>query len=256
MQSRDGFSKSRSDDFLGFLVQSGGTDMVDYNRWAALDTMAVELPLPWPLPDIDIPVGWGGAQAVESYRNQRFLNGFGNGNGWYSDWDRRRYRPYGEAVRRNRGAAWIVDRSQDANVRFANGQHRKAFFTGYNGLRDYHDVKAGQALQPYAENDRDRDKVGPVFTIYAETAGASAHHLRRRHRAPPARRWNCRTRWPTTRSPHFPPRRCSSTVRCSCACSAAMTASVKPETCSVLTGRHDWSRPMPPPRLPWRQPEP
>lgn len=174
MQSRDGFSKSRSDDFLGFLVQSGGTDMVDYNRWAALDTMAVELPLPWPLPDIDIPVGWGGAQAVESYRNQRFLNGFGNGNGWYSDWDRRRYRPYGEAVRRNRGAAWIVDRSQDANVRFANGQHRKAFFTGYNGLRDYHDVKAGQALQPYAENDRDRDKVGPVFTIYAETAGTSA----------------------------------------------------------------------------------
>jgi len=77
-------------------------------------------------------------------------------------------------VRRNRGAAWIVDRSQDANVRFANGQHRKAFFTGYNGLRDYHDVKAGQALQPYAENDRDRDKVGPVFTIYAETAGTSA----------------------------------------------------------------------------------
>ena len=48
MQSRDGFSKSRSDDFLGFLVQSGGTDMVDYNRWAALDTMAVELPLPEP----------------------------------------------------------------------------------------------------------------------------------------------------------------------------------------------------------------
>jgi hypothetical protein len=222
----------------------------------ALDTMAVELPLPWPLPDIDIPVGWGGAQAVESYRNQRFLNGFGNGNGWYSDWDRRRYRPYGEAVRRNRGAAWIVDRSQDANVRFANGQHRKAFFTGYNGLRDYHDVKAGQALQPYAENDRDRDKVGPVFTIYAETAGASAHHLRRRHRRSASSQMELPDKMANNKIAALSPRRCSSTVRCSCACSAAMTASAKPETCSVLTGRHDWSRPMPPPRLPWRQPEP
>lgn len=172
MQSRDGFSANRSSDFLGFFVQSGGTDMVDYNRWAALDTMAVELDFFFF--EIDIPVGWGGAQAVPNYRNQRFLNGFGNGQGWYSDWDRKRYRPYGEAVRRNRGAAWLVDRSQDANVRLAGGQHRQAFFTGYNGLRDYHDVKTGQALQPYADRDADRDKVGPVFTIYAETAGTTA----------------------------------------------------------------------------------
>lgn len=174
MQSRDGFSKSRSSNFLGFLVQSGGTDMVEYDRWAALDTMAVEFPMPWPADDIDMAVGWGGAQAVGTYRNQRFLEGFGNGRGWYSEWDRRTYRPYGEAARRNRGAAWMVDRSRDANVRLASGQHRRAFFTGYTGLRDYHDVKSGQALQPYADKDSDRDKVGPVFTIYAETASRTA----------------------------------------------------------------------------------
>lgn len=172
MQSRDGFSKNRSDDFLGFMVQSGGTDMVDYNRWVALDTMAIELPLPFPADDIDIPVGWGGAQAVTSYRNQAFLRGFGNGQGWYSDWDRRRYRPYGDAVRRNSGAARFV--TGDPNVRLAGGQRRKAYFTGYNGLRDYHDVKKDQALMPYAENDKDRDKVGPVFTVYAETAVSNA----------------------------------------------------------------------------------
>ena len=170
MQSRDGFTKNRSDDFLGFMVQSGGTDMVDYNRWVALDTMAIEFPM-FP-DDIDIPVGWGGAQAVTSYRNQAFLQGFGNGQGWYSDWDRKRYRPYGEAVRRNRNAANLV--SGDPNVRLAGGQRRRAYFTGYNGLRDYHDVKKDQAMLPYAENDKDRGKVGPVFTVYAESAIANA----------------------------------------------------------------------------------
>lgn len=172
MQSRDGFTKDRNDSFLGFIEQSGGTDMVDYNRWAALDIMAIELPMPFPWDDIDISVGWGGAQAVTSYRNQAFLNGFGNGQGWYSDWDRRRYRPYADALRRNRNAA--RNANNDPNVSMAGGQRRKAYFTGYNGLRDYHDVKNGQALMAYAGNDKDRDKVGPVFTVYAETAVANA----------------------------------------------------------------------------------
>lgn len=172
MQSRDGFSKDRGDRFgLGLIrfESTGGTDMVDYNRWAALDTMALDINLPWPLPDIDIPLGWGGAQAVDRYKNQRFLRGFGNGQGWYSDWDRRRYRPYGDSLRRNGFVTRMVD--GDANVAMDGGQHKKAFFTGYNGLRDYHDVKKNKAMRPYASSGSEifDDNAGPVFTVYAET---------------------------------------------------------------------------------------
>ncbi|WP_223875718.1 pilus assembly protein TadG-related protein [Xanthomonas sontii] len=172
MQSRDGFSKDRGDRVgLGLInfESTGGTDMVDYNRWAALDTMSLDINLPWPLPDIDLPLGWGGAQAVDRYRNQRFLNGFGNGQGWYSDWDKRRYRPYGDSLRRNGFVARLVER--DANVRAAGGQHKNAFFTSYNGLRDYHDVKKNMAMRPYSSNGNQifDENAGPVFTVYAVT---------------------------------------------------------------------------------------
>ncbi|MCC4598263.1 pilus assembly protein TadG-related protein [Xanthomonas campestris pv. phormiicola] len=171
MQSRDGFSKDRGDSFgiglIGF-ESTGGTDMVDYNRWAALDTMSLDVKI-WPIVDIDLPLGWGGAQAVDRYKNQRFLNGFGNGQGWYSDWDKRRYRPYGDSLRKNGLVARMVER--DANVMFDGGQHKKAFFTGYNGLRDYHDVKKNKAMRPYASSGSEifDDNAGPVFTVYAET---------------------------------------------------------------------------------------
>ncbi|XQA62584.1 pilus assembly protein TadG-related protein [Xanthomonas sacchari] len=171
MQSRDDFSKDRGDRVgIGLInfESTGGTDMVDYNRWAALDTMSMDVKI-WPIVDIDLPMGWGGAQAVDRYRNQRFLNGFGNGQGWYSDWDKRRYRPYGDSLRKNRLVSRMVE--GDANVRAAKGQHKNAFFTSYNGLRDYHDVKKNMAMRPYSGNGNQifDESAGPVFSVYAET---------------------------------------------------------------------------------------
>ena len=159
MQSRDGFSWDRSQS-LGALIKFatyGGTDMVEYNRWAALDTMQVKVDLPsWlGIDDIDVPVGWGGAQAVTTYRGQRFLPGFNNNRGWRSPFDNRRYGVYGGMNPRD-----LVSRAaaNDPNVSVHGGKARGAYFTGYNGLRDYHDLKATKKGR-YGE--------GPVFTVEA-----------------------------------------------------------------------------------------
>ncbi len=180
MQSRDPFSWSRSNHDLNlFLIkfnQSGGTDMVDYNRWVAADAMGLEISLPWPLDDINIPLGWGGAQAVERYQQQRFMSGFGNGSGWVSEFNNnRRYRPYGDIRRENRAASSMID--SDPNVRLDNGQKKGAYFTGYQGLRNYDDVKSGQALRPYTEpgsRANPASNTGPIFTVHVETDVAKA----------------------------------------------------------------------------------
>ncbi len=180
MQSRDPFSWSRSDHDLNlFLIkfnQSGGTDMVDYDRWVAADAMGLEVSLPWPLDDFDIPLGWGGAQAVERYQQQRFMPGIGNGSGWVSPFNNnRRYRPYGNIRGENRIASSFID--GDPNVGLDGGKKKGAYFTGYNGLRDYDDVKPGQALRPYTEPGSRADpakNTGPIFTVHVETDVAKA----------------------------------------------------------------------------------
>ncbi len=180
MQSRDPFSWSRSDhDWNLFLIkfnQSGGTDMVDYDRWVAADVLGLEVNLPSPLDDIELPLGWGGAQAVRRQQQQRFMPGFGNGNGWLSEFDNnRRYRPYGDMRRENRVASNMVD--GDPNVALEGGKRNGAYFTGYSGLRDYDDVKSGQGLRPYTEPDAGADaakNTGPIFTVHVETDVANA----------------------------------------------------------------------------------
>lgn len=166
MQSRDRFTRDRSRTENLALIRftaAGGTDQVEYARWAAMDTMELRVNLPWPLRDVRMPLGWGGAQAVPANRNQRFLPGFDNGRGWYSDYSRSRHPPYGGSPRRNRTASPIVER--DPNVALDGGRRNGAYFTGYNGLRDYHDVKSGKARWPTD---------GPVFTVYATTATSTA----------------------------------------------------------------------------------
>lgn len=163
MQSRDEFSWNRGDKVMvgpiGF-ASYGGTDMVEYNRWAALDTMQLKIKLPWPMDDIDVPVGWGGAQAVDRYQGQAFLPGIrsgrNNGAGWLSEYDRRTYGIYGGMNGRD-----AVTRlaSNDPNVSVHRGQARGAYFPTYNGLRAYHDVKPAAVRTP---ND------GPRFTVHAE----------------------------------------------------------------------------------------
>src|SRR5690606_5734735 len=70
MASRDEFTADRgqnADLWIAEIGSWGGTGMVDYERWAGMDTMFLEPTLPSPLGDnLDQPPGWGGAQAVQS----------------------------------------------------------------------------------------------------------------------------------------------------------------------------------------------
>lgn len=178
MKSRDDFSRSRDKDWNLFLIrfnQAGGTDMVAYDRWSALDGLTLEINLPWPLDDIDIPLGWGGAQAVTRNQRQRFLNGLD----WRDVWNNNRlHRAYGDA-RRQLGYATVSLVQNDPNVRLAGGDPPASYFTGYNGLRDYHDTTAGAAASPLNRDNRwgsgredNPRRTGPVFTVHLESAAA------------------------------------------------------------------------------------
>lgn len=175
MKSRDRFSRTRDKD-AGLwplrLNQAGGTDMVGYRQWAAVDTLSLEVSLPWPMDDLDLPLGWGGAQAVKNYQNQTFLWGINNGNGWRDGWDNNRlHRPYGDA-RRQTGRALVRNANRDPNV---GGSRSGSFFTGYDGLRDYYDVADGKGTASNNDprnNNADKDTVGPVFTLHVQSAQA------------------------------------------------------------------------------------
>ena len=175
MKSRDRFSRTRDKD-AGFwplrLNQAGGTDMVGYKQWAAVDTLSLEVKVPWPLDDFDVPLGWGGAQAVKHYQNQTFLWGINNGNGWRDVWDGNRlHRPYGDA-RRQTGPTLMRFAHSDPNV----GSNRSgSFYTGHDGLRDYYDVADGKGSNSNNDprnNNADKDGVGPVFTLHVQSAQA------------------------------------------------------------------------------------
>ena len=183
MESRDYFSADRSQRNSLLIIKfpsNGGTDMVDYNRWSAIDTLQMKINLPWPIDDISLPLGWGGAQAVERTNPRpKFFPGIraggrnGRGNGWRAYYHNRRptYRQYGGATN------WVAKRLA-ANQPSVNlykpfpyrnvtqrtyTKRNDAYFTGYQGLRDYDDVRRGFAENP----DVDNDKAGPIFSVYA-----------------------------------------------------------------------------------------
>lgn len=183
MESRDHFSADRTqrNSIFGIISfpANGGTDMVDYDRWAAVDTLRMKINLPWPLSDISIPLGWGGAQAVENTSPRpKFFPGIraggrsGRGNGWRAYYHNRRptYRQYGGAT------SWIATRMAETQpsvnlykpfpyrniTQRTYTKRNDAYFTGYQGLRDYDDVRKGFAENP----DADNDKAGPIFSVY------------------------------------------------------------------------------------------
>lgn len=171
MASRDGFTQDRGANLnLGIIKIGywGGTDQVGYDRWAAMDTLGVRIPLPFPLKDVSWPVGWGGAQAVQRAQNQRFLPGFDNGRGWKSPYDDKTYKPYGDAA-----SDLVLGNlaANDPDFMLDGGQTKNAYFTGYGGLRDYFDVAQGKATDPDA---RDQSSAGPIFTVSVDTAIANA----------------------------------------------------------------------------------
>lgn len=171
MASRDEFTADRGqnlDLWIAEIGTWGGTDMVDYDRWAGLDTMMIEINLPWPLDDIDMPLGWGGAQAVaDASSTPGFFPGIqsaqNGGDGWYSAEHGRDYEPYGD-VRGISGE--LADQYPSVDAPFLWGatndltNREDAYFGDYEGLHPYQDIKEEYAQSPEGK------KAGPSFTVY------------------------------------------------------------------------------------------
>lgn len=185
MESRDYFSRDRKSTFplipettigpttFGLAVEGrGGTDMVDYDRWAGLDAMSLVPKIETRTevcvlgictPDVvidtsppDMPFGGGGAQAVEQNRGQRF-DDYRNGRGFNSalNYEGRHYAPYSDVDSLDLAAFWA------RNLPVPKDHPRsEAYLPEYEGLRDYDDIAPGKAMTP---ND------GPVFTVYASS---------------------------------------------------------------------------------------
>ena len=115
LDSRDGFTQNRSWElgfFLGKVDKQGGTDLVNYDAWKAIDSAAVCTGVikcrPW------VPVGWGGAQAYAPSPTSA-IGTHGDG----SDWNR-------NDGRLARGEANA--KGQSSNLRMT--------FPGYRDLQD------------------------------------------------------------------------------------------------------------------------
>lgn len=179
MGSRDRFSADRGQRVNLLIIDagtSGGTDMIDYERWAGLDTMDIRIRLPWPFRDIRAPLGWGGAQALkDSGSYPDFFPGIesasNGGPGWYSHEHGRNYSQYGGA---SGSTAQTANRypSVDSPALWGASNNltrrRDAYFPDYQGLQAYHDVKAEIARSPEGKD------AGPVFTVYLHSERATA----------------------------------------------------------------------------------
>ncbi len=182
MASRDEFSADRGLNagislagVIGIELGTwGGTDLVEYDRWAGMDTMFIEVQVPWPLKDIDIPFGWGGAQALQNKPPfPPFLPGIqsgeNGGEGWYSHehGENTTYEPYGGS--RGLTADW-ADKYPSVDAPWLvgvtnNGLNDKtdAYFAGYRGLQPYQDINEAYANTPEGE------EAGPMFTVFIYT---------------------------------------------------------------------------------------
>jgi len=195
MGSRDEFSADRGlnvgASLLGIvgieLGTWGGTDLVEYDRWAGMDTMSFKLE--WPLGDIDIPFGWGGAQAVENTTTlppfiPGIQSGKDGGEGWYSHEHEGNptYEPYGDSS--GLSANW-ADNYPSVNAPWLvldsdNGLNDKAdaYFEGYRGLQPYQDVNDAYANTPGGDTSPEKaaeaEAAGPLFTVYIYSDQADA----------------------------------------------------------------------------------
>jgi hypothetical protein len=140
LNSRDGFSQNRSwhwDLFVAQVDKQGGTDLVNYDAWKALDSAAMCTGVikckPW------VPMGWGGAQAYKPK-----ANGIGtHGNG--SDWNR----VDGKLAR------------TEANLSAQSNELPKAF-PGYRDLQTLDPKKTDQQKIPFAVEVVIRDSKVPT----------------------------------------------------------------------------------------------
>lgn len=156
MEARDGFSASRDGNLL-FLHKRGGTDLVSYNRWVAMDTLDARFL------GTDAPMAWGGAAAVKSGSGAAFANLADADQGWTSpyDSDRGHFDPYG-------GASSNGDAGKAARLQPATPTNAAAILTGYQGLQSYEDIAANKAVVPYSASGT--PDAGPVFSVLVEQA--------------------------------------------------------------------------------------
>lgn len=158
MEARDGFSASR-DGNLFFLHKRGGTDLVSYNRWVAMDTLNAKINLF--LVKVNVPMAWGGAAAVQG-RQRGGFSGLTNPNtGWNSPYvnDQGHHDPYGGSL--DNGNAGDLARQQPATP-----SNDAAILTGYAGLQSYEDIAANKAIVPYS--DSGTPDAGPIFSVLVE----------------------------------------------------------------------------------------
>ena len=193
MASRDEFSANREDD-LGVpvlpidLETAGGTDMVDYDRWVGMDTLDLSIGIDMFGIDFtfDAPLGWGGAQAVQSIRGngQAFFPGIRSGgstqtgNGWYSEYHtgNPNYDQYG-GVKQHSGSGSMAGQYPSVDAPFyvpirpsgTLNKRRNAYLQGYSGLRAYDDVRPDKAHSPGSGDD-----AGPIFSVYVVSDRADA----------------------------------------------------------------------------------
>lgn len=168
MESRDRFTVGRKDDAMVFGIfgfrANGGTDMMDYQRWSAVDTNNFVVNL-WVL-RINLPVGWAGAQALPNSwgTNERFFPGMGNGRGWYSDYQRRQLPAY-NGVNPTQWTSLLAE--GDPGGSLVGDQRKDAYFRNYTrGIaHKFHDVKQGKA-----QNSND----GPIFSVEVQVASREA----------------------------------------------------------------------------------
>ena len=165
MEARDGFSRERNGDLLG-LHKRGGTDLISYNRWGAMDSLQVKITF-FLKTLIELPLAWGGAAAVKNQNGAAFSNLTDADNGWRSPFD---YDHTNEA--RFNGARDNGDAGDQARLHPADPNNNDAILTNYQGLHSYEDTAAKMAIQPYASsNPSDETQaltVGPYFTVAVE----------------------------------------------------------------------------------------
>lgn len=160
MEARDGFSAQRNGNVL-FLHKRGGTDLVSYNRWVAMDTLNAKLNLF--LVKVNVPLAWGGAAAIQRQSGTSFSQLSSADTGWTSPYinDRGHKDPYGGAATND--AAGTLAKSQPATP-----SNNDAILTGYRGLHSYEDIAANKAIVPYSDNNN--PDAGPIFTVLVEQA--------------------------------------------------------------------------------------
>lgn len=204
MASRDGFSVERNREWRLPLIGNGifpcphllcrrfgievrgGTDMVEYDRWAGVDGKELRYQY--------FRCGWTGC----SWRWRRYRFGFGGaqavaqgmpsfnpgirsggrdqrGAGWYHERENRTYARYGNALGLRVINGNLITRCPSVNCPqymmgnrpsmgsgFPN-RRRDGFYSGYQGLRPYHDVKSQYGRSP------DGADAGPIFTAYVHS---------------------------------------------------------------------------------------